>query len=274
VLSLINILRFLIKLFIFVLIMNKKSPQYPQVTLYEGRNFSVNVYEKAGDSTPLQRSDLSKYGQVPVRNTDAYATSSKLYGWMASAYGQGFTPVGSICTILRKPQGNEENQCYLDAFSKPEIYQKIIFEYQGKSIPFEGLEIYLIRTHHFSDPGAKLCATVFLENAKFLGLINDDGIFNPNGEITINPPSEEKTKKPKATSIARKPSVEKEKPTHNNTKTTPPANQNTFVGDNLGKTVTIFIKGKRYLWSIPTHMNQADWDDIEVQIRQLKEVAK
>jgi hypothetical protein len=255
--------------------MIKKSPQYPQVPLYEGKNFTVNVYEKAGDSTPLQRSDLSKYGQVPVRNTDAYTTSAKLYGWMTAEYGKGSSPIGSICTILRKPQGNEEKQCYLDAFSKPEIYQKIISEYQRKPVPFEGLEIYLIRTHHFSDVGAKLCATVFLENARFLGLINDDGIFNPNDEVTINPPSEEKIKRPKPTSSPRKQAtVQKGKGETQTAKHTPPVHQEFNQGDNTGRTITIFIKGKRFSWNIPPGMHQSDWDDIEVQIKQLKEVAK
>lgn len=252
--------------------MKKRSPQYPQNNLLETRDFSVSVYEKAGDSTPLKYADLAKFGKVPTRDSDSYATTAKLYGWMVSVYGQGYTPVGSICTILRKPQVDEEKESYLTAFSKPEIYQKIISDYQGKSVAPEGLEIYLIRKHNFSDSGAKQCAMIFLQNANFLGLIDTDGLFNANGQVTITPIDEKqrKTKDVEATANA-KPNSKKQKinnPLLNVKKLDEqlPLNPNS-------KTIMVFIKGQEFNWPVPNGMNSTDWDQLAKQIQQLKTYA-
>lgn len=250
--------------------MKKRSPLYPLTNLLDTRNFSVNVFEKAGDSTPLKYADLAKFGQVAVRDADSFASAARQYGWMTSAYGKGYSPISAVCTILRKPQGNEETQQYLTAFTKPDIFQKIISEYQGKSIPTEGLEIFLIRQHQFSDAGAKQCATVFLQNANFLGLINADGVFNSSGQITITPiDKEEKPKKQKnIVNGSGKPVQKTVKQLQSLT-----LNNNANNGNGAGKNIMVFIKGQRYSWPLPSNMSKSDWDDIEVQIKQFKDIS-
>jgi len=70
------------------------------------------------------------------------------------------------------------------------VYQKITSEWRGKMTPVGGLEIYLIRTLEFTDPGAKQCAKIFLENAHALGLIDANGVFDDGVTPIITEPIE------------------------------------------------------------------------------------
>lgn len=237
--------------------------------LLDSRNYSVNVYEKVGDSTPLKVTDLAKHGQVALHETDTLSSTSKQYGFMELVYGKGYKPIGAVCNVLRKPQAGEESVQYLAAFTKPDIYQKIITEYKGKEIPHEGLEIFLIRNHEFSDGGAKQCVKIFIENAKFLGLINNEGIFNIDASIVISPP-EEKIKKTKIASTKNGVSNEKKAKTP-----IPPLHffNNNGAGsiNNKGiKTIKVWIRSKPLLVPVLEDMTADDWEAFIGQLQDKK----
>lgn len=244
--------------------MKKRSPLYPMRTLLEARNLSVNVFEKVSDTTPLKPAEMAKYANVAAYDADTFASTAKQFGFMNLVYGKGYVPVAAVCNILRKPQGNEEAEQYLTAFTKPDIYKTIINEYKGKAIPQAGLEIYLIRSQGFSDAGAKQCAKYFLDNAKFLGLINDENVFNIDAEIVITP-QEEKQKKVKDVENGNGKGG-KIKAQVQFTPKTDSLNGGS-AGAGVSKTIPIFIQGKQFNWAVPIKMTETDWEQVSTQLK-------
>lgn len=256
--------------------MKKKSISYPSKTLFEAKDFVLSVYEAVGDQTPLMYDKLCEYGKVPIRETAYMASTAAQYGWSESIYGKGHVVNGEICKILRKPQDGEESAILLKAFTSPEVYKKIIQDWNNKQIQSEkALDIYLSRNFGFTDKGAALCSKVFIENAKSLGLIDSDNNFKVDAEIVISEPKEKKTKvkevkdvKTKSTSSVNEKKKQSDTSKHYETPPTPPSNN----GGN--KTVMVFIKGKEFNWPVPNDMTQTDWDHVVKQIQNIKTWAK
>jgi hypothetical protein len=253
--------------------MKARSVSYVSKTLQEVEKFSVTVFQSVGE-TILKYADLAKHGNVAVREADSFAASAGQYGWMAKTYGKGYAAIASVCTSLRTPfDETEKNRIYLTAFQSPPLYKILITEFNGKKTTEEGLKISLIRTHGFTDGGAKVAAKVFIDNAKFLGLINDDNIFNIEADIIIHlNTTKEQQPKVKASQVHnKKPHVENLK--SKIMERVPPLN-NPNSGHSATKKIALFIRGHEYLLPVPEDMNQSDWDAIIKQVQNIKSFSK
>lgn len=254
--------------------MKKRSASYPSKTLFETENFSVSVFQNIGDAIPLKYPDLAKHGNVAVREADSFASTASQYGWMKNIRGKGYAPIGEKCKALRTPKDGEKNKLLLDAFVAPPIYKTIIHDWNNKTITQDGLEIYLVRDKDFSDIGAKVGATVFLTNAKSLGLLNQDNILNVDAEIKIEASSENQKKHQQAPSkktgknilsnyrAVKNPIVQEK----NETKIPTPSG--------ALKTLHFFVRGTELKFQVLEDMNQSDWDAIIKQIQNIKAFAK
>ncbi len=252
--------------------MKKRSGSYPSKTIFETKDFVVSVYNGVGDTLPLKYPELAKYGNVAVREADSFAVSANQYGWMTASYGKGHTPNGNICKILRKPQVDEEKQLFLTAFTTPPLYKSIITDYNGKEIPSnETVEIYLSRNHSFSDAGATLCAKIFLENARRLGLIGSDNVFKIDAEIIITPP-EPKAKKTKEGNDSG--GKKKTPPPQNKNVDTPIFKKPEERNDSKLKNIPLFVRGRELHLSVLEDMAQSDWDVIIKQLQNIKAYSK
>jgi hypothetical protein len=252
--------------------MRKRSASYPSKNLKETETFVVSVFENVGDAT-LKYEELGKHGGVAVREADAFASTANQYGWMTQVRGKGYSPNSTICKALRTPKNDDEkNKLYLAAFLSPHIYKVISNEWNGKKITFEGLKISLIRDHEFSDVGAKLASKIFFDNAKFLGLIDDDSNFSIDAEIKIDTSTikEKKVKSQSGTTEVNKKGLVKPKTPKE--VVTPPHTQHN--GSNSMKKISIFVRGQELHWPVPDDMSQSDWDAVTKQIQNIKSFAK
>jgi hypothetical protein len=246
--------------------MKKRSASYPGKNLKDTESFVITVFEKAGDAV-MKYDDLAKQGGVPLRQADSYASTANQYGWMTQVRGKGYSPNSAICKALRTPHSDaEKKKIYLDAFKSPSLYKKIIIAWNGKKITDEGLKISLIRDYEFTDGGAVSASQIFLENAKFLGLIDADGNFNSDAEVVIDPESiKEKRARPNGPSSGKKTTSDKAKQKQEES---PKVNQN--LGGGTMKKIPIFVRGQELHLTVLEDMNQSDWEVVLKTIQTIK----
>lgn len=251
--------------------MKKRSVAYPSKNLIEIEKFIISVFENVGETT-LKYSDLAKHGNVPVRDGDLFASTANQYGWLNKVRGEGFSPKSAISKALRTPKDDDEKKgLYLEAFKSPSIYRQIINHWNGKKITEEGLKIYLIRDQEFTDGGAKTATKVFLQNAALLGLLDNEGVLNIEGEITIDPTTiRENTKKSEASASTKK-KVSSEKPKEKHTEN---LSFSTNVSSGSVRKISIFVRGQELLLPVLSDMNQADWDAVIKQLQNIKSFSK
>jgi hypothetical protein len=244
----------------------KRSASYPSKTLFESKNFVVSVFDAVGDAQPLKYNDLAKYGKVPAREADSFASTATQYGWLIPFRGEGHKPKADICKVLRNPLDGDDILAYKNAFLSPPLYKSIIADNNGKELKIEGLIIYLIRTHDFSDPGAKTCATIFIENAKFLGLIDDSNNFNIESNIDLSIPEQKpkvvKSGQGKISSKSKEPKAQQKE------EIKPPITNSSL------KNITVFIRGKELSIQVFNDMTKSDWDQLIKQLQNLKEFSR
>lgn len=190
---------------------------------------------------------------------------------MEKNYGKGCSANSELCKALRTPKDDDEkSKLYVTAFTAAPIYKTIINQFNGKTTTIEGLKIYLIREHNFSDSGAKTASEIFVQNANILGLIDSDNVFNIDSEIVINTNVEKQRKHRQQSNT-----------TVSKTKTTPTPKvehkyENTThnSGNSGKKKISIYVRGEELTLNVLENMNQNDWDAIIKQIQNIKSFAK
>jgi hypothetical protein len=252
----------------FVADMKKKSANYPSKTLFEAKDFIVSLFEKHGDSVPLEYADLAKYGNVPLREAPYFASTASQYGWTNSIRGKGVTPKSEIAKAFRRPQPGEEAKILKEAFVRPEIYRHLISYFDGKEINADdAIVTYLIRELNFTDKGAAQCASVFMQNAKTLGVMDSDNTFRIDADITVIPPTEKLKKKEGSIGLPKKQNPQKKPATD---KATDNQAHSEDKGSENVKNIPIFMRGKKLYTQVFEDMTQADWDDYIEQIQTFK----
>lgn len=249
--------------------MAKKSIQYPSKTLFETKDFTLSVYEGHGAELPLEYPDLSKYGKVPIREVAAFASTASQYEWTTVVWGKGHKPKGDVCKAMKNPHPGEMESIYKEAFTKPDIYKHIIKDWNGKENVLEAsIVTYLQRNFDFSDKGGAICAAVFIQNAKGLGLIDDSNTFRIDVEVNITEPEvkEKKVKEPKdpATEVKAKKKAQIETVTF---KQSPNANGNPPPGT---KNITVWIRSKKLVVPVLEDMTVEDWEAFIGQLQEKK----
>jgi|GEM_PF-4065667 len=249
--------------------MRKRSPSYPSKPILSIENFVVSVFEKVGD-TALNYNDLAKHGGVPVREADEYASTASQYGWLTQERGKGYSPNSAICKALRNPKNEEEkNKLYMGAFLAPQLYKLICTDFNRKKITLDGLKIYLIRDREFSDIGADVASQIFIDNAKFLGIIDTESTLNIDADIKIDLSTikERQPKSVKATSSAAKKDSGKARVLE----VQPPPSGN---NSNTMKKISVFVRGQELHFQVLEDMNQGDWDALIKQLQNIKSFSK
>lgn len=250
--------------------MKKRSVQYPNQDLFVTRNFAVGVYDAVGDTVYMKAEDLAQYGGVAKRDADNFAVAAKLYGWMSFVKGQGYVPIAAKCKILRRMEGDEAKSIYQEAFTTPSLYRLLIEKINGEEIKQDGLEILLTRDHGYTDAGARNAVSIFIQNAKGLGLVDEGGHLNMDADMVISPPSPHASKsnkpKPPNQKTASLNSGNKQKTTP-----PPPPPKTPPSGEPQKINITVLVGEIEITVPIPLKLNL---DDVAALIKHFQKIQK
>lgn len=154
-----------------------RSVAYPSNTIEHCIKLVSNIYKIFGSSIYIARDQIAKKLNISESHIQTQLSSCVQYGLLELKAKLGYKPT-KLFTKIYKPLPNEDVRLSkIEAFSQPELYQKIISEYNGEIHTIDALATILFRNLKVSESASTFAAKVFIENAKDLLLIDEEGLF-------------------------------------------------------------------------------------------------
>lgn len=156
----------------------KRSASYPAFSLQEVVASTKNLKDQLGDGPYSRDSMAVALGYKGVTGSSSMKIASCVHFGLLDRNGNAYTQSELANHIFNYISEEERTNSLLEAFSKPALYQKLITEYSGKSLPLM-LESILIRSHGIQENAAKSAVSTFKESAEYVGVLK-------NGVLTVN----------------------------------------------------------------------------------------
>lgn len=170
----------------------ERSAAYPVIGLEEAIPFVATVYKNFPGSIAVSRDDIAAILKTKAYNIHRDIAATVHYGLLSRDKDK--YRVTELFKTLANPLSEvEKKKCLLQAFFAPKLYQELITRHDGHVIPPE-LRTHLIRFHKIAEKAAPSVADGFLENAKFVGAVNEHGILGFKQaleKLDGNPPKDE-----------------------------------------------------------------------------------
>lgn len=158
-----------------------RSVAYPSNTVSHCVKLVETIYKIFGNSIFISREQIAQKTQISDSHLQTQLSSAVQYGLLEMKPKEGYKAT-SLFTKIYKPLPNEDVRLsHLEAFKQPELYKKVISEGNNQIYTVDGLSTVLFRKYKVSENASKNAAKVFLENAKALLLIDEEGLFNIEG---------------------------------------------------------------------------------------------
>lgn len=151
----------------------ERSAAYPAVSIEEALAFSNELY-KAFRSEYTKRDTISKVVESSSINRTVGAAGH--YGFLEREK-DSYRISELYKTIFRNLSDNDTAQALLRAFYNPKLYKELVDKYDGDELPTR-LAPTLAAFHRITDSAAPFAAEVFLENARFVGVLGEDNVLN------------------------------------------------------------------------------------------------
>ena len=89
----------------------------------------------------------------------------------------------SLTTKVSIPIGNELAEGRVEAFKNPKLYKELFAKYDGHVVPEKELPIILQRYHGITDKVSEKATTVFVGNAKDIGVLDEHSVLRVSNPI-------------------------------------------------------------------------------------------
>lgn len=159
---------------------SKRSNSYPSYTIAECLELTKVIYSNFGDSIYVSRIQIAKVLNKAEPTIQTLVSSAGQYGFLEVKPKDGYK-VSSAYRKIHKPlpDTTEKEDALYEAFLRPKLYQGIIEGIsEGQQLKVAGLATILFRSHGISENVCEKAAEVFIENARFLELLDADGAFH------------------------------------------------------------------------------------------------
>lgn len=161
--------------------MAERSHAYPSHTIQEMVEFVQKIYSKFGASTHLKREDIAAAFGLKEVTIQSDCSTCVQYGLLEMKKTAGYKPTSLFTSIFKPLNEAEKKSALIQALSNPELYQNLLREFSGQVVPIEGLATILFRNHNIAEKVSSKAAEIFIENIKYLNLIDADGKLRLNG---------------------------------------------------------------------------------------------
>ena len=166
-----------------------RSIAYPSYDINFCYELALKIHQTFGSTSFSTREEISEHLKISVSHLLTQLSSCVQYGLLDIKNKEGYKPT-PLFTVLYKPFDEQERQkSLLECFSNPDIYQKLITQFNNQSLPsFAGLSTILIRSYKVSETGAPPAARVFLENVSNLRLADNENILRVEVPFDLDQP--------------------------------------------------------------------------------------
>jgi hypothetical protein len=163
----------------------ERSAQYPGRTIEESLQFVAEFYKNFRTSLTKRNDILNMIEGTHNRDIAAAA----YYGFLRR--DKDSYQVTELYRIISNPINQEERKAkLLEAFHAPNLNKELINRFDGDQIP-DSLIAQLTRFHRITEDAAPLAADVFLKNARFCGVLDDNNVLHFQRALTGQRPIRE-----------------------------------------------------------------------------------
>lgn len=150
----------------------KRSTSYPAFTLEEVIEATRNLKEKLGDG-PYSRDHMAvAMGYKGITGSSGSKIAACVHFGMLDRNGNVYSQSDLARRLFHYVSEEERIQVLKEAFSKPSLHQKLIAEYNGKSLP-QMLESILIRNYGIQEGASRSAVANFKDSAEFVGVLKN-----------------------------------------------------------------------------------------------------
>ena len=163
----------------------KRSASYPAFTLEEVIEATKTLKEKLGDG-PYARDHMAvALGYKGVTGSSGSKIAACVHFGMLDRNGNVYSLSDLAQRFFHYVSEEERAQVLVEAFNKPSLYQKLMAEYGGKSLP-QMLESILIRNYGIQENAAGTAVANFRKSAEFVGVLKNGVLMFDNINDTID----------------------------------------------------------------------------------------
>jgi hypothetical protein len=257
----------------------ERSAAYPNAPIEQSIEF-VRQIRKPFLKAVFTRESLSAIlGKSEVKREVSTASQ---YGLLEKLAGEGYRITQLAEHILDPISPEEKADNCVECFKKPKLYNELIEKYKGHTLPSdEQLRVILTRQHGITSAAAPQVVEVFIENAIYVGLLNQQRVLMPttSTELAVRNKVEsansdsDKTPETNTPNSSTYTPSQIERPVNQGlaSNSNDAHNQHQLPEDLVGKIkITIPLSGKKVaLLTYPETINAKDIKILAMQIDQL-----
>lgn len=167
----------------------KRSASYPAFSIKEVVEATKSLKEQLGDGPYSRDSMAIALGYKGITGSSSMKIASCVHFGLLDRNGNTYSQSELANHIFNFISEEERASSLRTAFGKPTLYQKLISEYSGKSLPLM-LESILIRNYGIQENAVKSAVSTFKESAEYVGALKN-GVLTMSaeqeGELPVQP---------------------------------------------------------------------------------------
>lgn len=154
----------------------KRSASYPAFSLQEVIDATKSLKEKLGDGPYSREHMATALGYKGVTGSSGMKIASCVHFGLLERNGNTYSQSELASRYFNYLSDDERTQILVEAFGGPALYQKLIAEYNGKSLP-QMLESIFVRNYGIQENAARGAVANFRDSAEFVGALKN-GVLN------------------------------------------------------------------------------------------------
>jgi len=218
----------------------QRSAAYPAITIEKAIDF-VTQLKKAFHSSSFTRVDITEILKKTGINREVGAAVQ--YGLLDRTIGEGYKLSARVKIVLDPISDDEYLSSVIECFNSPKLYVELIERFKGAALPPLNQFINILsRFHNITKDAAPKAAEIFIQNASYAGLLNENKVLlaNASEELEVRPTESKAVQEDSTTSVIN------ERPNNivNNTPMQPIAEpqQNPLLLEEINGSVNIKIR--------------------------------
>lgn len=242
-----------------------RSASYPSYSIEYCLELTTKIYTNFGSGNYFaKREEIAKVLGISAAHVQTQVSSATQYGLLELKSGDGYKPSSLFRTIYKPVNEIIKREALIQVFKSPELYKSLIATYENETVPaILPLTNSLIHHHNISDTAASKAASLFIENARHFGFLNNNNelLFGDTPQVIENEVYEEEEEE-QAQPVNKLPSTV---PTTRHTEKPYQENNQYFDLQSPTNSIpfNIPLKGKRTAQIIvPSDVRPADFDFI------------
>lgn len=151
---------------------------YPIRTLKDSIAFVAKVYDTLGGTQYHSNIDIAGVAGLAVASIKQPLSTYQQYGLIELKHKVGYKTTDLFKAIYFPVNDKENQEALLQALKAPAMFGELFSEYLGQSVPLQnGLANQIVRNYGLKPHQAEKTAEIFLDNLKYLNLLNERNVL-------------------------------------------------------------------------------------------------